>query len=279
MKNKNLEQMRREMLREAQLKMLGILEEIDKLCKAHGISYWIEGGTLLGAMRHGGFIPWDDDVDISMLRPDYERFLEVAAGELPSHLFLQTRKTDPSFHHHECKVRDLNSFIADGGDDTGADYQKGLFVDVFPYDPAPSKFRSQMGNVAHGITIATIVLDGLHHFSWRSMGQLFYFGIKRPLLKAAWRLGCLLWANGEYVAIDPHFSWSRAIHNKSNVFPLCEVDFEGKRFSAPAKPDEYLTTLYGDWHQIPPKEKQQIHSMLILPKLVDNPAADEHTDN
>jgi lipopolysaccharide cholinephosphotransferase len=279
MKNKNLEQMRREMLREAQLKMLGILEEIDKLCKTHGISYWIEGGTLLGAMRHGGFIPWDDDVDISMLRPDYERFLEVAAAELPPHLFLQTRKTDPSFHHRECKVRDLNSFIADGGDDTGADYQKGLFVDVFPYDLAPSKFRSQMGNVAHGITIATIVLDGLHHFSWRSMGQLFYFGIKRPLLKAAWRLGCLLWANGEYVAIDPHFSWSRAIHNKSNVFPLGEVDFEGKRFSAPAKPDEYLTTLYGDWHQIPPKEKQQIHSMLILPKLVDNPAADEHTDN
>ena len=65
--------MRRDKLREAQLKMLGILEEIDKLCRAHNISYWIEGGTLLGALRHGGFIPWDDDVDISMLRSDYDR--------------------------------------------------------------------------------------------------------------------------------------------------------------------------------------------------------------
>ena len=274
MKNKNLEQMRRDKLREAQLKMLGILEEIDKLCRAHNISYWIEGGTLLGALRHGGFIPWDDDVDISMLRSDYDRFIEVAAKELPPHLFLQTRKTDPSFHHRECKVRDLNSFIADGGDDTGADYQKGLFVDVFPYDEAPSKLRRQMGNVAHGITIATIVLDGLHHYSWHAVGQLLYFGIKRPLLKAAWRLGCLLWANGDYVAIDPHFSWSRAIHKKTNLFPLGEVEFEGRQFSAPAKPDEYLTTLYGDWHQIPPKEKQQIHSMLILPTLVEHPVAE-----
>ena len=274
MKNKNLEQMRRDKLREAQLKMLGILEEIDKLCRAHNISYWIEGGTLLGALRHGGFIPWDDDVDISMLRSDYDRFIEVATKELPPHLFLQTRKTDPSFHHRECKVRDLNSFIADGGDDTGADYQKGLFVDVFPYDEAPSKLRRQMGNVAHGITIATIVLDGLHHYSWHAVGQLLYFGIKRPLLKAAWRLGCLLWANGDYVAIDPHFSWSRAIHKKTNLFPLGEVEFEGRRFSAPAKPDEYLTTLYGDWHQIPPKEKQQIHSMLILPTLVEHPVAE-----
>ena len=171
-------------------------------------------------------------------------------------------------------MRDLNSFIADGGDDTGADYQKGLFVDVFPYDEAPSKLRRQMGNVAHGITIATIVLDGLHHYSWHAVGQLLYFGIKRPLLKAAWRLGCLLWANGDYVAIDPHFSWSRAIHKKTNLFPLGEVEFEGRRFSAPAKPDEYLTTLYGDWHQIPPKEKQQIHSMLILPTLVEHPVAE-----
>ena len=270
MRNENLERMRHEMLREAQLKMLSILEAIDKVCKAHDIGYWIEGGTLLGAMRHGGFIPWDDDVDISMLRCDYERFIEVAAKELPPHLFLQTRKTDPSFHHRECKVRDLNSFIADGGDDTGADYQKGLFVDIFPYDEGPSKCHKQMGKVARSITVATVVLDGLHHYSWHAVGQLLYFGIKRPLLKAVWRLGCLLWANGEYVAIDPHFSWCCAIHKKSNLFPLSEVEFEGKRFSAPAKPDAYLTTLYGDWHQIPPKEKQQIHSMLILPKLVND---------
>ena len=177
--------MRHEMLREAQLKMLSILEAIDKVCKAHDIGYWIEGGTLLGAMRHGGFIPWDDDVDISMLRCDYERFIEVAAKELPRHLFLQTRKSDPSFHHRECKVRDLNSFIADGGDDTGADYQKGLFVDIFPYDEGPSKFHKQMGKVARGITVATVVLDGLHHYSWHAVGQLFYFGILMAGVKSS----------------------------------------------------------------------------------------------
>ena len=268
MKNTNMEQMRSNMLRSAQLKMLGILEEIDKLCKAHGISYWIEGGTLLGAMRHGGFIPWDDDLDISMLRHDYNRFVEIAAKELPPHLLLQTSKTDPDFHRRECKVRDLNSFIMDGGDDTSANYQKGLFVDVFPYDEAPARWHSRMGRVAHGITVATIVLDGVHRYSWRSVSQLLYFGISRPLLMGVWKAARALTANGKYIAIDPHFSWSSAIHLKENIFPLGEVEFEGKRFPAPANPDTYLTSLYGDWHKIPPKEKQQIHSMLILPELI-----------
>lgn len=271
MNNIYLEAMRQASLREAQLKMLGILEAVDAVCKAHNITYWIEGGTLLGAMRHGGFIPWDDDLDISMMRPDYERFIQVAAGELPSHLFLQTRHTDPDFHHRECKVRDMNSYIADGGDDVGANYQKGLFVDVFPYDEGPSRLRKLMGKVARSITVATVALDGLHHYSWRSVGQLLYFGVKRPLLLGFWKTVRALTANGKYVAIDPHFSWCRAIHPKENLFPLGEVEFEGKYFPAPARPDEYLTTLYGNWRQVPPKEKQQIHSMLIIPTLSTQP--------
>ena len=268
MRNENLEKMRTNSLRAAQLKMLGILEEIDALCKAHGLTYWIEGGTLLGAMRHGGFIPWDDDLDISMLRADYERFLEIAPEHLSPHLFLQTRKSDPSFHHLECKVRDLNSYIADGDDDNAAPYQKGLFVDVFPYDDAPARFHKQLGRVARGITVATVNICGLHHYSWRTLSRLLYFSVKLPVLKAVWRLGCSLWADGNHLAIDPHFSWCRAIHRKQNIFPLSEVEFEGRRFPAPSQPDAYLTTLYGDWRQLPPVEKRQIHSMLILPELI-----------
>lgn len=268
MKNENLEKMRANSLRAAQLKMLGILEEIDALCKRHKLTYWIEGGTLLGAMRHGGFIPWDDDLDISMLRPDYERFLEIAAKELPPHLFLQTRKSDPSFHHRESKVRDLNSYIADGDDNNAADYQKGLFVDVFPYDAGPARFRRQMGKVARGITVATVNLNGLHRYSWHSMARLLYFGVRLPLLQAVWKLGCRLLSDGNHVAIDPHFAWRCTICHKQTLFPLREVEFEGRRFPAPHDPDTYLTTLYGNWRQLPPPDKRQIHSMLILPELI-----------
>ena len=95
MKNRYLEEYNRRNLRVCQLKQLDILEEIDRLCRRHSISYWLDGGTLLGAVRHGGFIPWDDDIDIAMRREDMERFAAEAAGELPPDLFLQTRATAP----------------------------------------------------------------------------------------------------------------------------------------------------------------------------------------
>lgn len=269
MDNKYMDEFRQQSLRGAQLKMLGILEEIDRICRAHGISYWIEGGTLLGAMRHKGFIPWDDDLDVSMMREDYNKFLEVAPGELPRTMFLQTRQSDPSTAFRACKVRDLNSYIADGGDNNGEPYQKGIFVDVFPYDGAPSACRRMMGKAARAVCIADTVLHKPHCYSWRSAMALLYFGVKRPLCLAAWNVMRALTDNGKYVAIHPYFSWCRAIHPKENLFPLTEVEFEGRKFPAPAKSDEYLTSLYGNWRQVPPVEKRQIHSMIIVPQLIE----------
>ena len=69
-------------LRTCQLKQLAILEEVDRICRKHKINYWLDGGTLLGAVRHGGFIPWDDDIDLGMLLPDLQRFIKIAPGEL-----------------------------------------------------------------------------------------------------------------------------------------------------------------------------------------------------
>lgn len=273
MTNDYLDQYRHQSLRQAQLKMLQILQAVDQVCKKHNIAYWIEGGTLLGAMRHGGFIPWDDDLDISMMRSDYERFISVAQKELPATMFLQTRQTDPDYTHRGCKVRDLNSYIADGDDNNNQHYLKGIFVDVFPYDEGPSKARRLMGKIARGICIADTTFHKVHLYSWQSALQLIYFGIKRPLLRLAWKAGCALTNNGQYLAIDPYFSWCRAIHPKENIFPLTTVEFEGISFPAPAKPANYLRTLYGNWQQIPPKEKRQIHSMIIVPQLVDEAKA------
>ena len=271
MTNQYLDNYRQQSLRRAQLKMLHILEEIDRICKANDIHYWIEGGTLLGAMRHGGFIPWDDDLDVSMMRQDYLKFLSIAPKELSDTMFLQTRHTDPTIAFRACKVRDLNSYIADGDDNNSRPYQKGIFVDVFPYDKAPSKARRYMGKVARAICIADTTLHKPHPYSWRSVVSLFYFGIKRPLCCMVWKMMCALTATKDFVAIDPYFSWCRAIHPSKNIFPLTEVCFEGKMFPAPAKPDEYLTTLYGNWRKVPPKEKQQIHSMIIVPELSVSP--------
>ena len=85
------------MLRRQQMRMLEILLEVDKICKKHDIKYWLSSGTLIGAMRHDGFIPWDDDLDIEMMRSDYLRLMEVLPSELPEWLALQNDETDPYY--------------------------------------------------------------------------------------------------------------------------------------------------------------------------------------
>ncbi len=270
MDNKYLDEFRRQSLRGAQLKMLDILKEIDRICRAHDISYWLDGGTLLGAMRHKGFIPWDDDLDVSMMRSDYNKFLKVAPSELPQSMFLQTRHSDPGLSFRACKVRDLNSYIADADDNNGQPYQKGIFVDVFPYDRGPSACRRFLGKTARAICIADTTLHKPHCYSWRSLAELFYFGIKRTICLAIWKLMLKLTDNGQYIALIPYFSWCRAIHPKGNIFPLSEAEFEGEKFPVPAKSDEYLTMLYGNWRKIPPVEKQQVHSMIIIPQLIED---------
>ena len=125
MKNTFLEEYKRRTLRQCQLKQLGILEEIDRICRKHDISYWLDGGSLLGAVRHGGFIPWDDDIDIAMSLADLERFKSVAPKELPASLTFQTPQSEDT-KEPIVKVRDLNSFFVEPGDDFSANYEKGL---------------------------------------------------------------------------------------------------------------------------------------------------------
>jgi lipopolysaccharide cholinephosphotransferase len=120
---------------------LKLLKEIDRICRKYKIKYALDSGTLLGAVRHGGFIPWDDDIDIAMTLDDSRRFAEVAPKELRSGLVLQTPETE---HTREpiMKVRDLNSFYVEGTEDFSLDYSKGLFVDIFPFIPYPNVSRS-----------------------------------------------------------------------------------------------------------------------------------------
>ena len=122
------------MLRRQQLRMLDILLYVDKVCKEHNIRYWLSSGTLLGAVRHGGFIPWDDDLDIEMLREDYEKFLKVFPEN--KDFALQTIQNDPNYFLGFAKVRDLHSQISEFDMDKYYKY-RGLFIDVFSLERIP----------------------------------------------------------------------------------------------------------------------------------------------
>lgn len=120
-------------LKRLQKAELSILLAIFDVCEAGGISWWMDSGTALGAMRHGGFIPWDDDIDVGMLRADYDRFLEVAPRLLPEGFSLHTARDTKGFAPLFAKVF-LDGTRFETRETREAGLRQGIFVDVFPYD-------------------------------------------------------------------------------------------------------------------------------------------------
>ncbi|MBA2563506.1 MAG: LicD family protein, partial [Chitinophagaceae bacterium] len=126
-------------LRRAQMRMLEILDVFDSICKKHNINYWLVCGTLLGARRHGGFIPWDDDLDVYILQSDYKKLLSILKEELPENFKLQARGTDKYYWYYYPRIRDTKSRIHNKvrGSRDNFEYQ-GIFIDIFLIEPVPS---------------------------------------------------------------------------------------------------------------------------------------------
>ena len=254
-------------LRTMQLKMLDILREVTQLCDRNRIEYWLDSGTLLGAVRHGGFIPWDDDIDICIRLKDMPRFEEAARRELPEHLFLQTPSTDPEVRLPICKVRDVNSLIVEAGDDFSKSYAKGLYVDIFPMTEWPSFPPKFSKKVAKGYCRANAILHTQHRYSARSFAEFFYFGAKRALCSLLWKVGGLFCRKDEYFSNTLDNSGNGNRHLTTTIFPLSTIEFEGETFKAPADTDRYLRDLFGDYMQLPPEDQRGGHAVFFCTDL------------
>lgn len=267
MNNPYLQKYVKEQLRAVQLKQLVILQEIDRICKKHDIPYWIDGGTLLGAMRHGGFIPWDDDIDIVMRLEDLDRFVAVAPQELCADYFLQTSQTDPDLVDGIIKVRDLNSIYVEPGDDFRKQYQKGVFVDIFPYIDYPTAPTRWIKRITRMLGRSYGILHAKHYYSVRSVAEFFWFGGKLCLANVAWALLNLFCKKGKYIANTKYNNGYGTAHRLDNLYPLSTVQFEGVEFPAPHHPDAYLREQYGDYMRIPPEDKRMSHAFYFQPYL------------
>ena len=169
--------------------MLEILCEIDRICKKHGIRYWLSSGTLIGAVRHGGFIPWDDDLDIEMMREDYDRLMDVLPGELPSTMALQTHETDPTYFFYYAKVRDRRSILAEGNNYDRMWKEQGIYIDIFPLERQPlSIHKISEKTVGHMYKIWRTCTDDA--VGIRKVMRLFHFNRRFvfPVLRLLCRL-------------------------------------------------------------------------------------------
>lgn len=265
--NDNLRTFSQSNLRECQLKQLQILREIDRICRKHHIEYWLDGGTLLGAVRHGGFIPWDDDIDIAMRLEDQHRFEAIAPQELPSWLFLQNQRTDPGIKEPITKIRDLTSLYIERGDNFHTDYAKGIFVDIFPFVDYPDISRTWIRRLTRGISKSRSILHHAHYYSLRSFAEFFFFGAKYALCTMAWAVACRFGRKTRCSDV-PYLNGRGISFDQKDVWPLGTVYFEGIEFPAPGNPDGYLKDLYGDYMQLPAEDKREFHSVFILPRMV-----------
>ncbi len=240
-----------------QQRMLEMMVWLDDVCRRHRIPYWLGSGTLLGAVRHGGFIPWDDDVDIEFRREDYPRLLQVLTQETAGTDYaLQTHDTDPGYFFTYAKLRDRRSRLQE---QTGYDriftYQ-GIYLDLFVLEPM-TKPLHWLSNRTFGIIYKVLrnpeyntqqlirKTDSIYRVNMR-----FVF----PLLRLLSRL-----FSPRLLTYSPGIPFESQ-RDPAELFPLSTVVFEGHRFSAPHNPEAYLRRMFGNWQRLPDIDKISTHT-------------------
>ena len=262
---------------ELQQKLLNILKWFDSFCKKNGLRYYLIGGTMLGALRHGGFIPWDDDIDVGMPREDYERMAEILSKNPDEKYVFETPDScAKDFCYPFSKIYDVSTTLIEN---TKHKIKRGIYIDVFPLDGIGYSLEESKRNYTkikrlyQLLSTRTVVLK---------KGRGFVKNLAVVIMSAL--PSCILNPKKIIKKLNNYCSkrsfnesnfvgnlvgnwWEKEIMPKEFFGEPTAVNFQGIEVLGVQNPDKYLTALYGDWRKLPPKEKQVSHHNFILINL------------
>ena len=250
---------------EIQKALADILKDVDSFCREKGIRYSLAYGTLIGAVRHKGFIPWDDDIDILMPRPDFERFVAEYKGRRYKCLY-GTHDSEADFVNFFAKVHDPSTVSKEGG----KYYRFGLNIDIFPVDGKPSDPEKHMAwekylcKQTHRMRLRykplfsspllAVVEAHIHSLDW-------WFNHCESLLKT------YPFEDSDYCgAVSVVYNGCVEVFPRSMFEQYTELEFEGRKYKAFSQWDAFLRQQFGDYMQLPPEDKRKTHNLEVYLK-------------
>lgn len=258
-------------LRKIQMVQLEMLIEVDRICKKCGIHYNIIAGTLLGAVRHGGYIPWDDDADVALLRPEYEKFRQACKTELDtSRFYFQDHRNTKGYRWGYGKLRRKDTLFLREFQEHML-YEQGIFIDIFPLDSVPDNYFlrsfknfecfcvrkilwSKVGKVAEKNYWKRKVYQLLDKIPEKEVFRYYHTMIRRADKKQTRMVRILMFPtpNSEY-------GYYRNWYENST-----DTEFEGVIFQGIKDYDSYLSFKFGKYMELPPVEKRKVHPVSDL---------------
>ena len=243
--------------------LLEIIDDLDKVCRENNIRYYLIGGSMLGAVRHKGFIPWDDDIDVAMPREDYERFKKLAPECLLSQHKFVYGEIDNEYHYFFGKIYHQNTTLIEYADPF---YVGGIFVDIFPIDGLPSNkilrnlhywHFDQWRNLVSLAAVKNIPKDSAKNILKSTLKNF----LSLPFcLKMCDKLASVFPFGTSDLAVNYGGAWrKKEITRHENFAEGVDCEFEGRTLRIPVGYENILREVYGDYMKLPPKEKQVSH--------------------